>query len=467
MLMFEYGEFNDKAKKLASRFYEMKRHSKSLYFDVEEFEEIANHYLEKQKLPQADEAINYGLSIHPSALSLKVWYAKIQVKKGNYKYALGTLASVASIEYNNSDLQLLTGECHAYLKHADKAREAFDAALTVADNEEKKLLYYRIGLVYENLQDYTSLAYYLQKAHEEYPDDLQFIHDLAIAYEKTGNHEQSTIFFDKYVNKDPFSETAWFNMGVTLSKQGIFDAAAQANDFAIAIAPEYPEPYFNKGRNLYLLQEYDEAIESFLEFLRFKPGNLDALQCLGECYEQIEDYSNALKYYNQAIERDDRAHEAHVGIATVKLQQGEYEDACRHIAKAIEEEADNAYYWFINTNLCMHLGNYTEADRSFEKVVAFQPKNHIYWLNYADLLFANDAEEDAIAVLKRALAELPDNPMLNYRLAAYLFLLERNSEAQTYLKAAFNTDPQASHYFTDIYADEDEHIDVSDFLKGA
>lgn len=466
--MLNSGEHNDnKAYKLAKRFSEMKRQREPMYFDVDEFETIADHFFESGNLGNADEAIHYGLSIHPASIPLKLWMARIFIERGRYESALEVLQYLVKIQKHDSEVFLLLGDCYLHQGNTPKAVKAFNKALNLSEpsSEDRKDLYYRIVVIYETLYNFEAAVSYLERSHKEFPKDLNIIYDLALACEKTGDYEKSTDFFDQYLKKDPFSETAWFNLGVSLSRQGIFDAAAQANDFAIAIAPDYAAPYFNKGRNLFLLGEYDEAISSFHDYLEFHPGNIDTYQCLGECYENIENYTAALKYYNLAIEKDDSAHEAHVGVATVLLYQGRYEEGYNHMVKAMEQHNSNPHYWFIYSNLCMHTNRQNEAGEAFERVITLKPDYYLYWLNYADLLFANDQMEAAVHTLQRSLHHLPENAMLNYRLAAYLLLWGNKEEAMQYLRKAFHNDPQSSHYFTDIYAEEGENIEITSFFK--
>jgi len=58
------------------------------------------------------------------------------------------------------------------------------------------------------------------------------------------------------------------------------------------------------GRTLYLTGRYAGARDQFLACLQNDPQYRKALENLGLSYEAVNDYANAAKYYQQAIERE-------------------------------------------------------------------------------------------------------------------------------------------------------------------
>ena len=60
------------------------------------------------------------------------------------------------------------------------------------------------------------------------------------------------------------------------------------------------------GRTLYLNGRYAEARDQFVACLKSDPKYRKALENLGLSYQAVNDYGNAAKYYQQAIERRNR-----------------------------------------------------------------------------------------------------------------------------------------------------------------
>jgi len=64
---------------------------------------------------------------------------------------------------------------------------------------------------------------------------------------KLGNYDEAIQAYDEAIKLDPEYATAWYNKGVTLSKQGYCDEAIQAYDEAIRLNPEYDASLEKQG----------------------------------------------------------------------------------------------------------------------------------------------------------------------------------------------------------------------------
>jgi len=62
--------FDDDALESIDRFETMLRNNKPCYFDVHEFENLVDHYLENRKLAKANHASELAIEQHPSSISL-------------------------------------------------------------------------------------------------------------------------------------------------------------------------------------------------------------------------------------------------------------------------------------------------------------------------------------------------------------------------------------------------------------
>lgn len=57
---------------LIQKFEDMIENNEELYFDTEELEDIIVYYLELGDLKSAENAVQYGLNLHPSSIEIKV-----------------------------------------------------------------------------------------------------------------------------------------------------------------------------------------------------------------------------------------------------------------------------------------------------------------------------------------------------------------------------------------------------------
>ena len=50
------------------------------------------------------------------------------------------------------------------------------------------------------------------------PEFKAHLYDLAYAYEKTEDFDNSIKFYLKYLEEEPFSDSAWYNLGIIYNK---------------------------------------------------------------------------------------------------------------------------------------------------------------------------------------------------------------------------------------------------------
>ena len=63
--------------------------------------------------------------------------------------------------------------------------------------------------------------------------------------------------------------------------------------------------------------EYAQAIEQFLEVIKYVPNNSDTLYNLALCYELVGDIERAIKYYKLAIDNDNNHKEANHNLELI------------------------------------------------------------------------------------------------------------------------------------------------------
>lgn len=79
--------------------------------------------------------------------------------------------------------------------------------------------------------------------------------------------------WEKATEADPtLSANAWYNIGLAYAGMNQYEDAIKAWDKTIALAPDSPIAYDNKGTALAILGRNDEAIAAYNEAIRLEPG---------------------------------------------------------------------------------------------------------------------------------------------------------------------------------------------------
>ncbi len=153
---------------------------------------------------------------------------------------------------------------------------------------------------------------------------------------------------------------------------------------AARLDPNSADIHYFYGRTLYLSGHYAEARDQFLACLKTDPQYRKALENVGLSYQAANDYADAAKYYERAIER---------------------------------EKTENAKHG--------------------------EPFGY-----YGAMLMEMGEPKQALPVLQEGVAASPRSMVVNFELGRVLFALDQPQQAQHFLEIAENLDPQyaQTHY---------------------
>jgi len=95
---------NEEIVEAVDRFRKMIDEDRFEYFDVFEYEGIVDYFLDEGKIKKAATAVEYGLQIHPSSISLKIKKSQILLVDGKAEESLELANFAEAVEDTNSDV---------------------------------------------------------------------------------------------------------------------------------------------------------------------------------------------------------------------------------------------------------------------------------------------------------------------------------------------------------------------------
>lgn len=113
-----------------------------------------------------------------------------------------------------------------------------------------------------------------------------------------------------------------------------------------------------------------QAIQRQLDFLQQQqPGNPYAHVLYGDLAMQLEDYTQAKKHYDRAIQSDRKPASAYFGLGYLYETQGQWEQAQSHYKLAVERSPWNQSYLNNLATVSRKLGHYEESIKNYEKIL--------------------------------------------------------------------------------------------------
>jgi Tfp pilus assembly protein PilF len=113
---------------------------------------------------------------------------------------------------------------------------------------------------------------------------------------------------------------------------------------------KYPDSaataYVNLGNALFEEKQFSAAISHYIKAIRMDPLRLEAIRNLGLIYENLNDHSNAEKYYKLMVETRPDIHYPYTVLGDYYFNTGKYPQAAPYYQKALEisPSFENALY---------------------------------------------------------------------------------------------------------------------------
>jgi len=191
-----------------------------------------------------------------------------------------------------------------------------------------------------------------------------------------------------------------------------------------------------KGYQEYIKLTQEERNQKILEIQAFleesyqsSERQAELLLQQGDIFTASKDYESALASYNEALKFQPSNETAHRERGFVLLNLVRYEEALSSFDKAIEIQPKDDKNWLYRGYALEELGRYEEALASFDKAIEIQPKDDQNWLYQGDALRYLGRSQEAIDSYKKALEINPESYSAWNLLGFSLYKLSRYKEA--------------------------------------
>ena len=414
-----------------SKFESMLKTNKVLFFDSEEFEEIILHYLDMGKAALAKKALKLALEQHPKSTGLKLVQVEMLVYEDKLEQAEKLLNELYAIEPTNEEIYIQKANIYSKRDNHEKAVELLETALKYTDDFAD--VYNLIGMEYLFMDNLELAKDNFMKCLEEDTEDQAALYNVVYCFEFLDQNEDAIDYLTKYIDKNPYSEIAWHQIGRLNYGLKRYEDALRAFEFATLIDDEFLGAFMEKAKALERLKKYEEAIESYTRTIELDDATPYALLRMGKCYEKIGNKVLALKYFNKTVHEDPLLDKGWIAITDFYVRQKKYQKALFYLNKALSIDNQNRLYWKRFATINKELNLFEEAEFGYRKAVEFGDYQLNTWLFWVDILQFLGEFESAIQTLLQASEHFPEEYEVEYRLAGLYFMIHDDKKAKFHL----------------------------------
>lgn len=414
-----------------SKFESMLKTNKVLFFDTEEFEEIILHYLDSGKVALAKKALKLALEQHPKSSGLKLVQVEMLVFEDKLESAEKLLNELYAIEPTNEEIYIQKANIYSKRDQHEKAISLLKIALKYTDDYAD--VYNLIGMEYLFMDNLELAKENFIKCLEEDTEDQAALYNVVYCFEFLDQNEKAIDYLTNYIDKNPYSEIAWHQIGRLNYGLKKYDEAIRAFDYATLIDDEFLGAFMEKAKALERIKKYEEAIESYNRTIELDDATSYALLRIGKCYEKLGNKTEAIKYFNQTVHEDPLLDKGWIAITDFYVRQKNYQKALFYVNKALSIDNQNQLYWKRYATINKQMNFFEEAEFGYRKAVEFGDYQLDTWLYWVDILQFLGEFETAILTLLQASEYFPEEFEVEYRLAGLYYMINDDTKGKFHL----------------------------------
>jgi Tfp pilus assembly protein PilF len=273
-----------------------------------------------------------------------------------------------------------------------------------------------------------------------------------IAAFRAGDYAAAEDLFGKAEMAAPGTTDALIYRSKSLIHLQNFGAAENALRRYIVLHPDSNESLYLLGFVLHRENKPKESLEIYTKAAVLKTPTGEDLKIVGLDYVLLEDYADAIKWLEKAVELDPKNEDAWYYLGRAYYSRSSLPEAGRAFLTVLELDPHNAR---AENNLGLILESEAkpnEALEAYRKAIEWQEgtphRNEQPYLNLGGLLLELDRASEAIAPLERAVELGGNNASCHLKLGTAYLRTNRLADAQRELETAERLEPEnaAIHY---------------------
>ncbi len=220
---------------------------------------------------------------------------------GEYAEAAKLYEKIVQGNPGNVQAGLFLAFTYLSLGQADRAMEAYEAALDVRGNDPD-LICSMASFLLESGHAEASIEQY-ERAAGLFPENGKILNSLGTAYLRTGRAEEAIPVFKEAASAAPELADAYYNLGTACILTERLDEAVDALKRAVALDPYDPDILNNLGVSYGEKGLWKQAAEAYEKALLLDPDNVDAHFNLGVIHGGPgKDPKKARFHFNRVLE---------------------------------------------------------------------------------------------------------------------------------------------------------------------
>lgn len=396
---------------------------------------------EKRK---AEEAKRKAQEAEKNQFKNKIAQGKKLLAEEKYVDALDNFNDAEKMDGEDANLKALKGLTLLRLGQEAKANDYFDDSLR--RNPDESLAHTGMGEIeYNKKNDDAAQRFYTRALRGQ---------NTALAYYRLGvielirrNNEKALDYFQKAYSAPDLNELEknikvrlYYNMGKSYERLKDNSKAVGFYKKALSVDKEHENSLIALGQLTYDARSYRESITHLNSAFKLNSTNFFTLFLLGKNYDNLEDYRNAVYYYELAKRVRPESDEVLYNLGRALTFQKKYDEAIVNLKKAYSASPKSET--LIQLGIA-YIGkkDFSLAESSFKTALEKNSKDSDAYKGLAMSSFEQKNYEKTISILRQAVDINDKDPELWSKLGEVLFIQKQYDEALVSYEQSYRLAP--------------------------
>ncbi len=350
--------------------------------------------------------------------------AKKHIDAMRYEDAKKILNEALEISQKDALVYKYLGVCEERLGNYSASIDAYRKSAAL--NPQDKNIWHKLGLVQITVKDYLNAEKSFIEANRISPINTDIQTGWGMSLLKQQKIAEAHEKFVNAIQINRYNFAAMLLAAISEVKLGKYDDAENKLNFLVNANPN--ESCMFEFANLYFLKEnYEAAIRYAKKSIEYNPNMLPAYILLGKVYSMQFDYTNSVKYFTVAENREliNTILYLEWGNALIRLYR--FAEAQKMYQKVLSEDTENSDAQAGMALCAAEINDFEKANTYIEYADAKNIGNVFLLEAKGILAFTQNKTDEAIKYFKQALEKEPKNTYNYYRLAKCYQSLENDA----------------------------------------
>ncbi|HJD76582.1 MAG TPA: tetratricopeptide repeat protein [Bacteroides reticulotermitis] len=346
---------------------------KLAYWDSDQLANIAEYYTMESMFNEAQQAIDYGLELHPKNTNLLIRQGYLYLSKHQLQLAREVVDSIT--ESYHEDVKFLEAEI---LLSEDKPDEA-EAVFNSIENLDDVDILIDIATTYLDLGYPEKTQELIDDKLKDFGQDKEFLIFITKFYQMTNQAKKAVEYYNRLIDSDSFNPSYWTGLAKCYFIMEKLNKSIEACNYALASDDKYGEAYLYRGHDYYQLGNMNKALEDYNRAIEYQSPSYEmAYVFLGLIYTNKADWEKAIFCNKKAIEILEESNdtqiilvEAYANLATAVSAQGLYEEAHSYCERAKEIQIDEPFIYLSEARIYFDEKKPQEADNACKTAMRY------------------------------------------------------------------------------------------------